>query len=409
MRIFSCFNTFGFKLGGVESYYIRMYEWAKSKQFKLFFYMSEEGEIQKEWLHDFERLGISIIYFEKMGKKVRSKNDVEHFFDDIEEGSLCITDSFETFMSANEIFRKQGTKVSILFYVLHPHATQLCKKRILNYLLAERILQKIEQKHLVFMDEETKDYASKYYENVDFNKTKIIRLGMTVPSFNLKERKAAYHRKLFTILTIARFDFPFKGYINGLIDTYLDLKRKFSNIELIIIGDGEGRIEIEKKIANISDNNIASGIHMLGYIPYDEIGKYMRLTNVFVGMGTTILDSAKYGVPGIVATSYQNEDYTAGFFHSDYTCIGKLMDEDGAKKYHFGELIEKIYHISEDDYLNICENTYNLLKKHYGIESCMAQVVSINAKKKIKYSYGISFFYNCMLPLWIKLKGVKEK
>lgn len=409
MRMFSCFNTLGFKLGGVESYYIRMYEWAKAKQFELFFCMSEEGEIQQEWFHDFERLGISVVYCKKMGKKIKTPNDVTLLWDNISEGSLCITNSWETFMSANEIFRKQSTKISILFYVLHPYATQLCRKKTINRLLTEHILQQIKQSHLVFMDEETRNYASKCYYRVNFNKTKIIRLGMKIPPFNPEQHKAIYHKELFTILTIARFDFPFKGYINGLIDTYIVLKRKFSNIELIIIGDGVGRMEVEEKLRNISDNNIISDIHILGYLPYDEIGKYMLSTNVFVGMGTTILDSAKYGVPGILAAAYQHEDYAVGFFHSDYTCIGRLIDEDGAKRYHFGELIEEIYHMSEDNYLGVCKNTYHLLKKYYGIENCMKQIVAINAKKKIKYSFGISFFYNCILPLWKKMKKVKDK
>lgn len=408
MRLFCCFNTLGFKLGGVESYYMRMYEWAKSNQFVLLFFMPEGCVIQEEWMEDFYRLNIEIALYTKMGKKIKIKSSIIDSFNSMSKDSLCITNSLDTFMIANEIFRVQAEKIRILFYVLHPYAVQLCRRKMVNCLLAGHVLNKIKQDYLVFMDEETKDFAKKCYDKMDFSKSRIIRLGMDIPPYSSKQRKTIFYKNDFSILTIARLDFPFKGYISGLIDTYVNLRKRFNNITLTIVGDGAGKTELEQKINHISDASIISDIHMLGYLPYNEIQKYIEQANLFIGMGTTILDSAKYGVPGIVATAYQMEDYAAGFFHMDYTCIGRLIDEEGAKKYRFEELVEQIYAMSEEEYLKTCGDAYSLVHKHYGIENCMEQIMAMDAKRKIAPSFGITLFYNYMLPLWEKLKGAGD-
>ena len=392
-------------MGGTESYYIRMFEWAKEKQFKLFFFMPKGKKIHENWLVSIKRLKISIVYYEKLGKRIVEYERVKKDLDYLSKQSLCITDSFDTFAAANKIFYCKSDKIDILFYILHPFSSKLGR---INQLWAKPILKDIKDSHLIYMDEETKDCVSKYYPDINFSNSEIIRLGMEIPPYNPEQRMKIYKEEIFTILTIARFDFPFKGYIAGLIASYVNLRKKFDNIKLTIIGDGAGRSELEEKINHISDTSIKSGICMLGYLPYNEIQKYIEQASLFIGMGTTILDSAKYGVPGIVATAYQMEDYASGFFHMDYTCIGRLIDEEGAKKYRFEELVEQIYAMSEEEYLKTCGDAYSLVHKHYGIENCMEQIMAMDAKRKIKPSFGISLFYNYILPLWVKLKKCKD-
>ncbi len=392
-------------MGGTESYYIRMFEWAKERGYKLFFFLPKGKEVHEKWFSSIKRLQISIVHYKKLGKRIIEYGELKKYLDDLSKQSMCITDSFDTFAAANNIFQCKSDKINILFYILHPFSTKLGK---LNQLWARPILKGIKDSHLVFMDEETKDCVSKCYPEINFSNSEIIRLGMEIPPYNPEQRMKIYKEEIFTILTIARFDFPFKGYIAGLIDSYVNLRKRFNNITLTIVGDGAGKTELEQKINHISDASIISDIHMLGYLPYNEIQKYIEQASLFIGMGTTILDSAKYGVPGIVATAYQMEDYAAGFFHMDYTCIGRLIDEEGAKKYRFEELIEQIYAMSEEDYLKTCGDAYSLVHKHYGIENCMEQIMAMDAKRKIAPSFGITLFYNYMLPLWEKLKGAGD-
>lgn len=405
MKLFVCVQHEGLPAigGGVETYYFRMYRWAKSKGYKLMFFLREGAEIGKEWSNYMEELGISVIRYRNLGKKISTNNNVLDFKKCKLKDSVCITNSFTAFAAANNIFMNGKDEINILFYVLHPHSTKLCNKRIINDLWARPILRNIKDSNLVFMDEETRDYCGSYYPDIDFSGSKIVRLGMEIPSFDLGQRKEAYHKEKFTIVTIARFEFPFKGYLCGLVDAYAKLKRRFSNIELIIIGDGAGKNILEEKIKKLSSNGMSSGIRMLGYVPYGLIENYMKEANIFVGMGTTILDAAKYGVPSIVATAYQMNDYAAGFFSSDYTCIGKMIDEDGAKKFHLKELIEQVYAMPEEAYLKFSKKCYDALVQNYELEDIMHQLITANGKTHNIVPIGLYLFYDFMLPLWIRL------
>lgn len=406
MKMFACFRHAGLSLtGGVETCYLRMYEWAKSKGYSLKFFLHEDAEIGEEWLSYMNKLEISIFTYVNHRKKIKKNGCYVSSFQDYNlVESLCITDSIISFSMANDIFKKEDVK--ILYYVLHPYSTKLCNRRVINILWAKPIIKSIKDTHLIFMDEETRRYSDEYYSDIDFSRTNVVRLGLQVPPFDLNERKRTYQKAKFTIITVSRFDFPFKGYVCGLIDTYIKLKEVYSNIELIIIGDGEGRKVIEEKIKKLP-GNIGLDINLVGHLEYSSIGKYMKNANLFVGMGTTVLDAAKYGVPGIIATAYQMDDYSSGFFVSDYTCLGKLIDEIGANRFHFRELIEQVYMMKEEAYLKFSKQNYDVLIQNYGLDKAMYQMFNIDGEKRVAIPRGIYFFYEIMLPLWTRCH--KEK
>lgn len=404
MKVFSCVSNYGLMTtGGAETYFARMYKWAKIKGYSLMFFMQEGKTIGEESLSFMEKENVSIFTYEKYGKRImkdgcRVSWDGKHKF----EESLCIACTMPAFVAAHNIFLEED--VSVLFYVLLPSMTHFCNKRILSTLWAEPFYKSIKDTNLVFMDEGTRMWAGNYYPSIDFSKTRIARVGMIIPVLDLRERERTYRKEKFTIVTVARFEFPFKGYVCGLIDTYKELKKTYANMELVIIGVGEDKKMVDEKLESLS-GDVALDIHLAGYVEYGLLEKYMKDANLFVGMGTTVLDAAKYGVPGIVATVYQMGDYSSGFFASDYTCLGKLIDDEGAKKFHFKELIEQVYQLSEDGYLKLCRRSYDILSQHYDLNNVMAQLLEAKGKNRAVIPKGMYFFWDVMQPLWLRLKG----
>ena len=116
------------------------------------------------------------------------------------------------------------------------------------------------------------------------------------------------------ILTVARL-VDMKGYIEGLIHDLAEITLKQGlPCRLIIVGDGPLRSRFEKVAERCG---VASRIRFVGSVPYAELSEYYAQADIFVGMGTTVLEAASVGVPVIVATAYKTHFITPGLFGAD--------------------------------------------------------------------------------------------
>lgn len=289
------------------------------------------------------RCYVAALYFSERiakGKNVSSFLYVLH-----QEGALPF--SYDTFMNRNN-------KIFCRFFVR-------MSKYVMIYPFRNKIMDLIRTGNIVFMDEQTYQNTKKVYKIKGDISPKIIRLGVEV--YDLKTTK---EKNNYSILTVSRLDFPFKGYINGLIDDFVLLKKKYKNASLTIIGDGKDHSIVSKKLNGLTDE-VRNSINWVYHVEYDDLSRYFSQSKVYVGMGTTILNSSQFKVPSIVASAYQYTDYALGYFHDNPNVIGISILDQGGKTHRIIELVEKIFDMKYEEYQAISNKSYELYKNNYDI------------------------------------------
>jgi len=139
----------------------------------------------------------------------------------------------------------------------------------------------------------------------------VMHLGTDVERFTPvdRARRAEIRCRLgippdaFVAFTVRRLFFR-----NGL-DTLLDAATELhgdSGLHIVIGGSGPERAEIERRI----ERDALSNVHLVGYVPDEDLPDYYRAADVFVlptrtaeGFGLVLMEAAACGVPSIATDS----------------------------------------------------------------------------------------------------------
>ena len=112
-------------------------------------------------------------------------------------------------------------------------------------------------------------------------------------------KKSRIMKKLLKkVLTAGRAIFPFKGYFMGLIKDFDKLCSEFPDIYLEIVSDGPDIDKIKSFIDSL-DESVKKRILLTSWIPYDELNNKILECKLFIGMGTTVIDSSLKYKPSI--------------------------------------------------------------------------------------------------------------
>ncbi|SJZ87871.1 glycosyltransferase family 1 protein [Garciella nitratireducens] len=124
----------------------------------------------------------------------------------------------------------------------------------------------------------------------------------------LKKRKEFNIEDKFVIGHIGRFSYP-KNHM-FLLDIFKEIHKENENAILMLVGDGELRQQIERKIIdlNLLDNVIFTGVR-------SDVPELLQAMDVFVfpslyeGLGIVTIEAQAAGVPCIVADTIPKEAY----------------------------------------------------------------------------------------------------
>ncbi len=363
--VFYCDN---FSMGGTETLLLRLIKYYKSFDYRVI--LLTITPIHESIQNDVEKVNFEhYIYlksdFYNLDKKL--------IFDE-KERPIVITQFMPEFLKCFLVLRKAkyGVEFRHLMYIVHPNST-VYQPKFLTFLARLMILILLKKNALVFMDETCSENCRKLFRLKKSMKLNIFRLPMFIDeacnSYNTKN-------EIFNILTISRFEFPFKGYILGLILSFEKLIKKYPSLSLTIIGHGRGKDEVVNLVSGLP-LNVSSKITLLEKIPYYQINGYIDKCDMYVGMGTTILDAANNNKIAISAVAYQSGNLAAGFFHENYHLIGEVYRENISYP-TFEDLIEKIIKSDEGDFVNFAKMSKSLLRKFYNI-NVIAEELLIHA------------------------------
>lgn len=289
--------------------------------------------------------------------------------------------TLEDYYKAEKIQKQYPAIKRILLYVVLPDG--LCYKLRNNTLWGERlsrlvtrtvnkryIKKLIESGCLLFMDEQCLEQTKKMTGLVFPDKNSVIaRLPYEITDYDGSIADNISRGEVFTISTGSRLDFPFKGYVIGLIRIFAKLKEHYPELKLIIVGDGKDSNVVKETVCAL-EPDIRKDIELTGMLSYLELKEVFARTDLYIGMGTTLLDAADSLTPAMVAAAFTYDFETIGMFN-EYP--EKLGVDSGDKKSI--EIIQDVVKMSDSQYFETVVQQYDNLKRMYDIDTFMEKVL----------------------------------
>lgn len=320
---------------------------------------------------------------------------------------LILVYTLTDYYKAEKLKRKYGNIKKILLYQVGFSPMPFCsysnsrtkyvlKKQLLKIANSYYIKKLIECDSFYSMDEQCKHLLESLL-SIEIDEERILRLPYDL---SVEKKEKLNSRKDQTISTICRMEFPFKGYVVGLIKYFEKIGKQYPDLHLVIIGKGEGEKEIKTLVSRIPEN-IRERIHIIGNIPYEKLCDILRKTTLYVGMGTTILDAVKYNCLAVVAAAYSMELEVEGLFLEYPTNLG--FNSGTYKTTNFDEIVKRVLELTPQEYWNLVEQQRTNAKKIYDVDVFMTKINNIKSDNfLISNSKYWDFRFN--LSQWLSRK-----
>ena len=114
--------------------------------------------------------------------------------------------------------------------------------------------------------------------------------------------------------------------------------------------------------------NMSSYVTLIKNIKYDQIKNIINDYDLHVGMGTSVFDVGRYGMPSLVAIAFVKDSLTLGYVHNlrPY-CVGELDEQDRP----FSMLSGIRHFMLNEDRQKISSSTVNYIDEYYNTDSIM--------------------------------------
>lgn len=205
----------------------------------------------------------------------------------------------------------------------------------------------------------------------DLGKARILPIFIDPEELAGRDDKLDLPDDLFVFLAIARLTKD-KAYIGVLMDEYAKFiaKTGAAKTRLLVVGDGEYsrayQIKAEKINRSVGKND--NSIVMTG--SRKDIAAFYRRADVYIGMGTTVLEAAYYQKPVILASFYPNHKASIGYFsRMPYESVGEVIPT----RVSFAPFSTLMGEVFTDKKLlqNLAAEGYEKIEKSYLIEPVM--------------------------------------
>ncbi len=280
-----------------------------------------------------------------------------------------LTYSLEEFLFVEKLKKRLPIVKNSLYVVQHYALTKGSNenkiiRKSLKFFYRKVIKRLVENNTTIFMDDNSVEVTEKYYGfSIKSKENIVFLLPINLQDFKSIKVKKKSEFKTFNMLTIARAEFPFKGYIVGLIDDFKKLCDTYNDITLTIITFGKDEEKIVQKI-NKLPSTVQSKITLIGQTPYENLNNYFDATHLYLGMGTTLLDAVNNSVPALVVQQYTYNNYSSGFFHMQPNILVAYPDV----KTSAAAFIESVKQMNNHEYELLCKKEHDTLLEFYNID-----------------------------------------
>ncbi len=189
-------------------------------------------------------------------------------------------------------------------------------------------------------------YEDGYGVQVKEPKKKLLPRTWAIPDVDKEEILSRERARAdrFEIVTCARFDFPHKGYLLGLIREFETLHAKFPQVWLTIVGYGAGEERVHEAIAALPEGARAC-VEVIGPLAPEELMSRYRGCQLNVGVAGALVQGALCGVPSLNMAHYTEECEGFGFLED----AGDVFPEDTPRR--MADAIESVITMSPSEYV----------------------------------------------------------
>ncbi len=392
--------------GGSITLIERICTWAVNNKQDIKIYCNDVSN--KEIVSKLDLLGVSIACFDTYN----TKKIAQHIKEDLCKGDIQIVSFIlNNYLSVETVKKKNGLDFVNVIYSIHPatfyKGTGIKEGRFKKAIIRryKKTIQKINSNAgIIFMDQDNIDSTEAYYGMRLTQKPVIRALPMICEPLNKDEleRKLDFAYANKTIFTSCRADFPFKGYVFGLIDDFVELCKKYDDIKLCIVcsGDSADVALVRKKIQSTPDS-VQKKIEFHNWMKYDNLLNAISKAYLYVGMGTGVLDAAIKYVPS-VAVKYNTYENIAACILCDRPDY--LLAEETCKSRAIW-LIDELLSYDRIKYGDVSRKCFSEVQNVYDVDLFFDCIKSIEKRKS--YLSTTDVFVHSMNTFLNSLK--KEK
>lgn len=355
-------NYAGLSVGGIEKFIGRLMKYAVSQGHRVIWFTYQDAfkdALQRDVADNPE---IEKVFFASGRRKFWSKNPVFNL--DASEDVVMISFIPEDYVWAEEFRKKYKCNtfyhhlilMNFFGWLTYPEDefnNKLLSKMRASY--SKKIAKKLDENNCIRAFNEKQLVAFKERYDLQFEVSKDLCLkSFPFERGNLEEinaKKAQTRSDKFIITTCARFQFPHKGYLLGLLDVYAKLKEKYPFIKLIVVGDGEKEVFFNKY--NQLEDYVKNSIELKGQVLSDELVDIYMQSHMAIGLAGAITTAASCGIPSLVVRHDTLNCETYGFYQ-DVDSV--LKSDPGVDIIPY---IEKVINFSNDDYIKIGVDAYS--------------------------------------------------
>lgn len=322
-----------------------------------------------------KQLGVEIFNFNVSDKRKTSKflKQIYH-----NEKLTLLTFNWNKYLVVEAAKKSAGLSFANLIYCIHPTIFYkgksfplCCKKIISDY--RKVLIKMVENGSVYFMDEDTINTTQKYFGFEFKTRPPVLLLPMICNPLPDEERDKLISESFQgnVVFTASRAEFPFKGYLFGLIEDFRELKCKFPELKLQLVVGGEEKdfLEFKSKIAPLLEE-FQEDVTISGWMDYGMLLETIKSIKLFVGMGTGVLDVALLYKPAIAVKHDIYENYADAFFYDDPLKLCAYGEERALR------LIEQVFDMSFENYSEVCKKSFETAKNFYGIDNFIDKILS---------------------------------
>ena len=327
-----------------------------------------------------EKLGVRII--------VVSTYDLTRMADTLKELQAfdeikVINFAWNQYLSVEIAKKKAGLLFDNFIYCIHPQTFMkgmaIGLKVLRLYLIREYggILDRVNQnKALLMMDESDWKITEEYFGRSFDIQQPIIRIPVFVEEDEHKEDIIRDGYESCTIITSARAEFPFKGYMIGLLGTFAEIKNKYAAAKLTVVSGGNDFQQLEDAIQALPEH-VRADVELHAWMAMEKLLDLTKKAKLVIGMGTTVLDAARLYKPCIPVCTYTMDCLADGYFDENPEYTIALAGEKPVDR-----LISNVFDMSYDQYHDSAERSFGAVREYYEIGNIMQKLISLETRDK---------------------------
>lgn len=224
----------------------------------------------------------------------------------------------------------------------------------------ERYMTYLENDTVFFFRKKHAEALASHYDiNVDPIASRLIGNAKRSKPLDENALRLRARRKKFRIVAVSRWDFPHKSYLLGLVEAFSEIRKIREDASLLLVGWGDGEDELRRCIERVNEEDRAF-IEMIPGAPYGGLDELYGKAELSVALAGSVLDSAEFGVPTLVARHYCRNCEVYGFASN---CFDKRLSTEPGES--LIEYVKRIAEMSEDTYVKLAKEAYETTKAYY--------------------------------------------